>query len=69
MMDITINKGTTDVIISIQYLIELLQFNVEALSLYKAEGINVTSNLTFINNRIIYLQDYLLSIYKDDEEE
>lgn len=67
-MDITINKGTTDVIISIQYLIELLQFNVEALSLYKAEGIDVTSNLTFINNRIIYLQDYLLSIYKDDEE-
>lgn len=60
-MHITINKGTTDVIIDIEDLIDLLKHKLTALELVKDK-----SSIISIQDGIIYLEEYLLSIYKKE---
>jgi hypothetical protein len=67
MMEITINKGTTDVIIDIEDLIVLLEYKLIALRSYKDKGLDVNERLIDTLDGHSYLQEYLLSIYKDDE--
>ena len=63
MMNITINKGTYDVIIDIQDLINLLKDKLVALELVK--HVDFTSSIIETQNTIIHLEEYLLSIYKE----
>jgi hypothetical protein len=65
-MNITINKGTTDVIIDVKELIELLSYKVIALNKYTSVGIEIIDNdVIHAKDTIIHLQEYLLSIYKE----
>lgn len=64
-MEITINKGTTDAIIDIEDLINLLEYKVVALRLYKDKGVDVTERLIDTLDSHSRLQEYLLSIYKE----
>jgi hypothetical protein len=65
MMNITINKGTTEAIIDIEDLINLLEYKVVALRLYKDKGVDVTERLIDTLDGHLRLQEYLLSIYKE----
>lgn len=62
-MNITINQGTTDVLIDIEDLINLLEYKVVALRLYKEQGVDVTDRLIDTLDGHLRLQEYLLSIY------
>lgn len=64
-MEITINKGTTDAIIDIEHLINLLEYKVVALRLYKEQGVDVNDKLIDTLYGHSRLQEYLLSIYKE----
>jgi hypothetical protein len=64
-MNITINQGTTDVLIDIEDLISLLEYKVVALRLYKEQGVDVTDRLIDTLDGHLRLQEYLLSIYKE----
>lgn len=66
-MNITINEGTTDVIIDIEELIELLNYKLVALGKYQAEGIDIDSTVIDIRKNIGYLEEYLSSLPNDDE--
>jgi hypothetical protein len=65
-MEITINKGTTDAIIDIEDLIDLLQYKLIALNGYKDDGIDVSSHIINTQKSRLDLQEYLLSIYKKE---
>lgn len=65
MMNITINKGTTEAIIDIEDLINLLEYKVVALRLYKEQGVDVNERLIDTLDGHSRLQEYLLSIYKE----
>lgn len=63
-MEITINKGTTDVIIDIKELIQLLSYKVIALDKYTSVGIEkIDNDVIHTKKSIIHLEEYLLSIY------
>ena len=64
-MNITINKGTTDVILDVEDLIELLKYKLDALDRYKELGIDITQRVIDTQNSIIHLEEYLLSLYKE----
>jgi predicted protein tyrosine phosphatase len=66
-MNVTINKGTTDVIMDAEDLIELLKYKLVALERYKAEGIDISQRVIDTQKSIMHLEEYLLSIYKDDD--
>lgn len=61
MMNITINKGTTEAIIDIEDLINLLKHKLTALELVK--DVDYTSSIIETQNTIIHLEEYLLSLY------
>jgi len=69
-MDITINKGTTDAIIDIEDLLNLLEYKVVALRSYKDKDkhkyINVDQKIIDTLDSHSRLQEYLLSIYKKE---
>ena len=65
-MDITINKGTTDAIIDIEDLLNLLEYKVVALRSYKDKYINVDQKIIDTLDSHSRLQEYLLSIYKKE---
>ena len=65
-MNITINQGTTDVIIDIEDLINLLEYKLVALRLYKEQGVDVNERLINTLDGHLRLQEYLLSIYKKE---
>ena len=65
-MNITINKGTTDAIIDIEDLLNLLEYKVVALRSYKDKGKDVTDILINTLDNHSRLQEYLLSIYKKE---
>ena len=64
-MNITINQGTTDVLIDIEDLIDLLKYKLVALNEFYSEHIDVESMVIDIQKNIIHLEEYLLSIYKE----
>jgi hypothetical protein len=68
-MHITINEGTTDVIIDTEHLIELLKYKLVALERYKAEGIDITKDVINIQQTIIRLEEYLLTLYGVDDDD
>jgi hypothetical protein len=68
MMNIIINKGTTDVIIDISDLLELLQYSVVALDRVYSEHIDVTNSISYMKNNIAHLEEYISSL-RDDEED
>lgn len=66
-MDITINKGTTEAIIDIEDLIVLLEYKIVALRSYKDKDVDVTERLIDTLGSHSRLQEYLLSIYREEE--
>ena len=65
-MNITINQGATDVIIDIEDLINLLEYKLVALKLYKEQGVDVNERLINTLDGHLRLQEYLLSIYRKE---
>jgi hypothetical protein len=68
-MHITINEGTTDVIIDTEHLVELLKYKLVALERYKAEGIDISKDVINIQQTIIRLEEYLLTLYGVDDDD
>jgi hypothetical protein len=66
-MEITINKGTNDVIMDIEDLIVLLEYKLIALNRYKDDGLDVSLQIINTQKSHIHLQEYLLSLYKEEE--
>lgn len=64
-MNITINKGTTDIIMDAEDLIELLKYKIDGLQLYKAEGVDIAQRVIDTQKSIIHLEEYLLSLYTE----
>ena len=69
-MNITINQGTTEVLIDIEELIELLNYKLVALDKYQAEGVDITKGVLTIRKAIAHLEEYLSSLpYIEDDED
>lgn len=64
-MEITINQGTKEAIIDIEDLINLLEYKLVALRLYKEQGVDVSEKVIHTLDGHSHLQEYLLSIYKE----
>jgi hypothetical protein len=68
MLKLIINEGTTDVIIDIGELIELLNYKLIALDKYQAVGVDITQGVIDIRNTIKHLDEYLSALpYEEDE--
>lgn len=68
MMNIIINKGTTDVIIDISDVLELLQYSVVALDRVYSKHIDVTNSINYMKNTIAHLEEYISSLPNDEED-
>ena len=66
-MNITINKGSTDVIVDIKDFINLLKDKLVALEL--VTYVDFTSSIIETQNTIIYLEEYLLSLHDEDDDD
>jgi len=65
-MEITINKGTKEAIVDIEDILDLLEYKVVALRLYKYEySIDVNERLIDTLDSYSRLQEYLLSLCKE----
>jgi hypothetical protein len=67
-MNITINKGTKEAIIDIEDIISLLEYKLIALRTYKEQGVDVNDAIIDTLDGHSRLQEYLLSIYRKEEE-
>lgn len=61
MEEITINRGTRDVIIDIEDLIDLLEYKLIALNKYTGVE-HIDEHVIHINKTILQLQEYLSSL-------
>lgn len=69
-MNITINKGTYDVILDAYDVIELLQYSIIALDrVYRDEGVDTDNSINYMKNTIAHLEEYVSSLPNIDDDD